>query len=395
MDIEILTEAGLSAWCERIAVPPAALPALRETAAQICADAELYAIFAAFHEQTAVRGEWQREWVSPQYDPLVTERLGERAVQFYLLAYMAALPYTWQVYQRRGISLEIFQATMLDIQFYMQDYFDLHGTWGYTVFPWLWRHLAGELFRLGRLQYMLTTFSGGVTVLRRRANQEILLLADPQQPLRADGWAWGAGLAEGAKTPPSSATWQPLFEAQADGWRGHSVSPYGWVEKNPRFLPAAEWEVALQQGDTVLDLHIPRRDPLNAQTCGASYAEALAFFARVFPERTPKALYCHTWMFSPQLQQFLPPESNVVRFQREFYLYPFAGSVNFLWNFVFGDKYPQRESAPRDTGLRRAALDWLENGGEIFDLPGLMFHTPGEWGSQPYMRAWDQLHQTK
>jgi hypothetical protein len=34
-------------------------------------------------------------------------------------------------------------------------------------------------------------------------------------------------------------------------------------------------------------------------------------------------------------------------------------------------------------------LDWLEAGGEIFDLPGVRFHPPEEWGSQPYMREWD------
>jgi hypothetical protein len=394
MDIELLSSDGLSTWCERIDIPSAALPALQETAAQIRADGELHAIFAAFYEKTALRGEWQREWAAPEVDPLVSARLGERASQFYLLAFMAALPSTWQKYQQLGISLEIFQATMLDFRYYMQDYFDLHGVWGYATFPWLWRHMTGELYRLGRLQYMLIPFSGGVTALRKRAagaqdSPEILLLADPDLPLRADGCAWNAGLSPEAKTPPGPDAWTPLFEAGPDGWRGHAVSPYGRVEKQAGFFPATDWEVILQRGDTVLDLHIPRKDPLNAHTCGASYAEALAFFARTFPERPAKALFCHTWMFSPQLQQFLPPSSNVVHFQREFYLYPYAGSPSYLWNFVFGDKYPQRENAPRDTHLRRAVLECLESGGEIFDVPGVLFHAPAEWGTQPYMRRAD------
>ena len=394
MDIEILTPEGLARWCQCIAVPPAALPALHETAAQIRADSQLLAIFAAFYEKNALRGEWNREWIAPAVDPLVSERLGERASQFYLLAFMAALPITWQAYQRLGVGIEVFQATMLDFPFYMQDYFDLHGVWGYATFPWLWRHLTCQLFRLGRLQYMLMDFPAGVTALRRRADtpeREVLLLADPEQPLRGDGSAWGAGLIDGSHLPHGPETWLPTFEASPDGWRGHAVSPYGTVAREACFYPAAEWEVILQCGDTVLDLHIPRKDALNPQTCGTSYAEALAFFARVFPERPPKALFCHTWMFSPQLQQFLPPSSNVVQFQREFYLYPLAGNPNYLWNFVFGDKYPQREraSAPRDTHLRRAVLDCLEGGGEIFDLPGLMFHPPAEWGSQPSMRRAD------
>jgi len=34
-------------------------------------------------------------------------------------------------------------------------------------------------------------------------------------------------------------------------------------------------------------------------------------------------------------------------------------------------------------------LDWLGQGKELFDLPGVCFHGPDEWGSQPYMREWD------
>ena len=101
-------------------------------------------------------------------------------------------------------------------------------------------------------------------------------------------------------------------------------------------------------------------------------------------------MYCHTWFFTPQLQTLLPPESAIVKFQREFYLYPFPGNIGFLWSFVFGEKYPDPFTAPRDTSLRRAVLDWIGQGKEIFDLPGIMFHTPEEWGTQPYMRQWDR-----
>ena len=384
MDIELLTAAGLAEWCQRIDAPAEALPALVETAAQIRAEAGLLALFSAFHEQTALRGEWRREWSPLPFDPLVTERLGERASQFYLLAYLAALPYTWASYQRRGISPQIFQDTMLDFRFYMEDYYHQHGVWGYALFSWIWRHLAGDFFRLGRLQYMLIPFSGGVTALRQRASGTVRLLADPTLRLRPDGRAWGAGQPNGSELPSGPGTWTPLFEAGPQGWRGHEVSPYGQVQAQAGFWPAAEWELLLQRGDTVLDLHIPRTAPFQSAVCGASYGEARAFFARFYPENPPKALFCHTWMFTPQLQELLPPESNLVRFQREFYLYPHPGNENFLWSFVFSEQ-TQRALAPRDTRLRRAVLDWLEAGKEIFDLPGLLFHPPAAWGSQPYM----------
>ncbi len=392
MDIELLSPERLAYWCDLIEIPDQAVAALQEIATQINADEELRSIFAAFHEKTARCGEWQREWAPLPFDTAVQAQMGERTSLFYLLAHLSALPFSWQTYQKLDISMEIFKATMLDFRFYMEDYYDLHGHWGYAQFAWIWRHLACELFRLGRMQYMLAPFEGGVTAFRYRSSQGAgpaplpspLLLADPRQPLRPDGYAWGAGQSDEEKTPEGAGSWRPTFLVTPNGWSGYPVLPDGRVQKPPVWLPATQWDIILRKGDMVLDLHIPRKDPLNAETCSASYAQAMEFFGRVFPTRPFKALYCHTWMFTPQLQQFLSPESNLVKFQREFYLYPFAGNVGFLWTFVFGEKYPDRQTAPRDTSLRRAVLDWLENGGEIFDLPGLMFHPPQEWGAQPY-----------
>jgi len=222
------------------------------------------------------------------------------------------------------------------------------------------------------------------------AGLDIVLLADPGQPLRADGHAFGAGKHSHDEEPLPAQAWKPVYEASTAGWRGHLVTPYGCVRPQAVFLPRAEWELVLQEGDTVLDVHIPRKDPLTVETCSYSFRQALEFFPRIFPERPWKAVYCHTWFFTPQLQSFLPPESSIVKFQREFYLYPFPGSVGFLWSFVFGEKYPDPATAPRDTSLRCAVLDWIGQGKEIFDLPGVMFHAPEAWGSQPYMSQWDK-----
>jgi hypothetical protein len=184
--------------------------------------------------------------------------------------------------------------------------------------------------------------------------------------------------------------WSPAFEARPDGWWGHPVSPYGCVRKEPQFLPYTEWELVLKQGEPVLDMHIPRSDPFTLEDCRDSLRQAFDFFQQQAPERPFTAAYCHTWFFTPQLQQILPPESNIVRFQREFYLYPFPGTPGFLWDYVFGEKVHSMAGAPRDTSLRRSVLDWLDSGKELFDLAGVMFHGPGEWGSQLYMSAWDR-----
>jgi hypothetical protein len=412
MDIELLISERLDIWGKRLDFPPDALDALQAVANLVRDDPDLLAIFTEFHDRTAQRGEWHREWSDLPVDERVQARLGERTSLFYLLAYMAALPSVEARYHQLGVGMDIFDDTMKDFLNYLGDFYDLHGYWGYAQFAWIWRHLTCELFRLGRLQYMLAPFHSAVTAFRRKssadgrqqkpvqspslgadgdlAGLDIVLLADPSQPLRADGYAFGAGLHLSGDDTSSAQAWKPAYEESTAGWHGHLVTPYGCVRPQVVFLPRLEWDLILQEGNTVLDLHIPRRDPLTAETCSASYRQALEFFPRVFPARPWKALYCHTWFFTPQLQSFLPPESNIVKFQREFYLYPFPGSVGFLWSFVFGEKYPDPATAPRDTSLRRAVLDWIGQDKEIFDLPGVMFHDPEAWGSQPYMNQWDQ-----
>jgi len=397
VEIEILNEERLRYWCALIDLPEAAVAELAEVARAVRADAALGAIFAEFHKKTAVRGEWNRAWSALPVDPGVEAALGARAALFYLLAYLAAIPYTEREYRRRGIDLAIMRATLGDIRTWLVHEYELSGVWTFRQFMWIWRHLACELFRLGRLQFVLEPFEWGVHAFRRRGGAEICLLANPDLPLRGDGYAFHAGRMQPGN-PYYHSTWQPpdpqtawnaIFESQAGGWRGNPVSPYGVVLKDSIFLPSADWELALQNGDTVLELHIPRKDPFNVEACRDSLRQAFQFFGTYFPERPFKAACCHTWFFTPQLQQLLPAESNIVRFQREFNLIPIPGSPAFLWSYVFSEKVDSLAAAPRDNALRRAVLDWLEKGGELFDLAGVMFHDPQAWGSQPGMRRWD------
>jgi hypothetical protein len=382
--MQILQPSTLSAWCSRIGIPQEGCAALQSTALAITKNPELHKVFAEFYTHTTVNGGWLREWASLPVDPAVQQSLGDDASRFYLLGYMAALPAAEQEYHRRGISIDVFDATMHDITFYFLEDSDIAGRWCFNHFPWIWRHLTCELFRLGRLQFMLLPFPFGVTAFRSKTGGGFLLLADPGQTLRADGSAEGAG-----GKPSQQPVWTPAFSAASGGWRGFPISPYGDAQQREVFLPADEWQVVLQKGDTVLDIHIPRGQSLQADEVRDSLSQAFAFFAAQRPDNPIRASYCHTWFFTPQLQTILAPSSSIVRFQREFYLFPFAGGPAFLWTFVFGEKYRDAAAAPRDTSLRRAVLDWSASGNELYDLPGLRFHPPGDWGSQPYMRAWD------
>lgn len=393
MDIEILSPERLQYWCRSIDLPEPAVQALEALAQRVRQEERLRGVFEAFYQGTVKAGAWHKEWSALTFDPVVVELLREQTSLFYLLAYLSALPQAWAKYQALGVGRAVFRDTFLDVRYYVCDYQELHGVWGYAHFPWIWRHFAAEIFRLGRLQYMRQPFPGGVHALRRRADGKIVLLADPEQPLRSDGHALGAGLEEGQEAD-AALGWRPVFERLSDGWRGHVVAPYGFATSAARHFAAEDWELALQPGDPVLDIHIPRSDPLTPETIAPSLRAAAEFFTRLAGQTAAgeaafKAFFCHTWFFTPQLQQLLPRASALVQFQRQFYLYPNAGGPGFLWDFVFGERFRERATAPRDTRLRRAVLEHLEQGGELFDMPGVYLHQPEDWGSAPYMSAWD------
>lgn len=380
MEIEILQEERLCYWCSRIEMPQGATDALVEVTRNIQADPDLLNIFSAFYENTTLQGGWMKEWGELPFNPLVQERLGTRASLFYLLGYLAALPKAEREYRRLGVSLDIFHDTMLDFAIWTNQAYDIRGYWNFNQFAWMALHVACKIFRLGRLQYMLGEFRGNVTAFRHRVTKSILLLGDPSTPLRGDGYAEGAG----GKPSGEEESWHAVFEATPAGWRGNRINPEGYTLREESFLLRSEWERVLKHGDTILDLHIPRGDKLTVKECRESIQAAYQFFPAIFPDRPFKGLYCHTWFFTPQFQKFLPPESNIVRFQREFYLYPHPGGPGFMWSFIFGEKYPDATTAPRDTSLRRAVLDWMAEGNELFDLPGLMLHAPDQWGTQLY-----------
>ena len=292
---------------------------------------------------------------------------------FYYLSYLSALPWTLERYHSLGIPEEIFDHTITQLPFLFLEKHDVTGRWVFVGFCWIWRLLSCDLFRLGRIQYMAIPYNRAEKVFRNNKDGSLVMLCDPDMELRADGWANGAG---GNADPEP---WKGKYEETEEYWLGNPVHRKGYVLKAPVKLKKGQWELALQQGDCVLDMHIPQDGAFTPSQCRASVAMAEEFFARYFPDVHFKGLHCHTWLFTAQLEEFLPKGSNILEFRNEFHLMPSAGNIEFLWGFVFGEGYT-RENAPRDTTLRRAVMEHIDRGGEVFDLAGVALQGSKGWG---------------
>jgi GNAT-like C-terminal domain/N-acyltransferase N-terminal domain len=135
----------------------------------------------------------------------------------------------------------------------------------------------------------------------------------------------------------------------------------------PLFWYSAEELAAMpaemQVGAPVLGVHIPTGLQLDPAGCDASFHAAAELFPGCFPDRASRIATCTSWMLDEQLAEYLPAESNIVRFQRRFNMVPGAlEPYNEIFNWVF-DRIPESvdELAPRTT-LEHAVVDHVRSG---------------------------------
>jgi hypothetical protein len=121
------------------------------------------------------------------------------------------------------------------------------------------------------------------------------------------------------------------------------------------------------RGDGAINLHIPESGPLTPEAVAASLDEARAFFPRHFPDEHYTSFTCGSWLLDPQLREYLPEDSNIVRFQSMFELEPYKepegldADVEVL-RFVFRTLSTPLDQLPRRTALQRAVIDHLKAG---------------------------------
>lgn len=296
-----------------------------------------------------------------------------------LVILLTGLEGTMNYYQSKGISEEVLIDTFRDVKLWIDHYHDKYGVWGLEQNHWLTNHFTGRLFKLGRLQYIAEKFNNPIRVFRCKKDNKVVAISEGGIVYRGDGQINGT-----CNVTDSEAGWTSFFYEDEAKIEGSPISPYGYASKETIKLNKSEWELALSKGDTVIDIHIPASGKLNRDLCKQSVLSAEEFFYSFFPEIKYKAYHCTTWLFDSQYQKILPKNSNIVQFQREFYLYPLRTSDNAVWERVFGKRLEDLASAPKDTVLRRAVIDYYEGGYRLHDAGGFILKEDLNWGQEVY-----------
>lgn len=330
-------------------------PALKATAERIAASPALLRL--AWHG-------YRRLCWAPQCSftkwPSLEASLGGDCGVFYLLLALGIAPAMRTFHRSVGIPDSVTRETCVQIRCMSENYARANnGHMGIfrRQLGWLRQYTGKFVYvRLGRLEYALQPFAGGMEVYRHRQTGRVMALVEEGQKFDAEGHM------PATAAPEVPGGWTAALRSTADAVTGHPICPGGHAVRECVTLPSTEWQRVLARGDFVLNMHIPAGGGLTSEACEESLKSAAAFFRKRFPEAAPAAVVCRSWMFSNLLEHCLPPEANLVRFLRELYLFPTPNSATAALWFIFLQDEFDPATAPRDTSLRRAVLDFLAQG---------------------------------
>jgi len=133
-----------------------------------------------------------------------------------------------------------------------------------------------------------------------------------------------------------------------------------------------EYELTTLNGVPIVSLHIPTDVDLRPEVLRPSVREGLSAFYRIFPEYVGKPVYCHSWLLSPLLKDFLPETSNILRFQALFDLEPEGVPGNDVLLWVFKNPKLPKEEYPENTSLQRKLKEFFLRGGQFLEGIGYL-----------------------
>jgi hypothetical protein len=324
--------------------------------------------------------------------PTLEQSLGDLCGTFYMLVGLAAVPHIRELHGKMGVPEDITRDTCHVLVCLSWNYDRSHpGRLGIMLpeLSWVRNHLQGRLFRIGRLEFMIGPFQGQLEAYRHRASGRVIALA-------ADGARFDErGYLPYRGAPPGNGEWVACLKRDGDRVEGSPISPWGVALQRQISLSLRAWRQELSPGQLALEFHIPEGGGMTPERCLDSMRAGLAFFAKFFPDTPVAGFHSSSWIFGPQLEEYLPGSANLVKLLQDVYLYPIPSGPREGLYYLFGSDDVDLNTAPRDTSLRRATLEYLAGGGSW--RCGGMFIMGADltrFGSCIYRSDWDATLET-
>jgi len=305
--------------------------------------------------------------------PQMEHLLGTDGYTYNLMLALAGYPAAGEIYKNLCIPEKIRNETFADLRIWCDFFKQTSGVVGITpgILSWSLLYLKGKLFQLGRLQFMPGIFRENIIVLRNMKTGNVQAFATDKISYDATGLIVNKS------------------EEKESQIIGNPISPDGYIAPPKQTISLYDWFPIVKPGDTILDIHIPASGPMTIDACANSIKQAALFFPQHWPQYTDiKCFVCRSWLFDPQLKNILSPESNIVKFQHEFYCFPVIHENSHdsaIWH-IWGDvsQYASVKDYPQDTSLQKAFVSFMLNNGRFRCGGGFFLKEDIPFGRQIY-----------
>lgn len=285
-----------------------------------------------------------------------------------------AVPEHVQHMRSRGVPEDVVRDTLKEFEACMYLHLVHDGAYAFTkrFYSWISMYIEDRLIRIGRLNYELRDFQGNVQVFTR-ADGKITMLADDVMIHRSGRFLNIRGCED-----PEGAFHAKITETEED-YTGYPVDERGLVSNKPIILRKDTWQLRLQKGDPVYEVHIPRIGPMDQESCQESYARARELLGKCYPDHKAKAFAIESWLLDQELSQILPADSNIVKFQKQYIPYPIRATGTAALFFVFphptGTDYAKLDysALPETTSLQRQVKKKFLAGAYMYEGGGIFF----------------------
>mgnify|MGYP000957579929 CR=1 FL=1 len=292
------------------------------------------------------------------YQSLTPACLPEYGTLYSFLLLLACVRPAMELLRKRGVPEEAYRD--IPYQPMKRQLEKLVRTGEQTVgdFPWDMNFYTCAIYLFDRFLFIPCPFGEDFTMYRNQNSRKVSALWRAGETFRRDGQLDGVNNVFD-KTGKFASRWEESEETIT----ANRVNPVGFVEKEPVTLLKKDWAPVLQKGDILLAVHVPSGPGYTPERLKNSMELALAFYDRYFPELPVRGFWSESWLYDPRLSLILDPQkSNIVRVQRQFYLYPIPEGDGMLRYEVFGGWKADPEKVPLITSLQKAAAAYMKSG---------------------------------
>lgn len=249
-------------------------------------------------------------------------------------------------------------------------------------FPWDLNFYTCSIFLHDRFLFIPYRFGDNFTMYRNRYTGKVLALRHAGEEFRRDGQLNGInGVYD--ETGKFTSVWQE----NDNEITANPINPMGFVERDPITISKNEWKKALEKGDILLAVHVPAGPGYTPERLKSSMILALEFYSKYFPEIQVKGFWSESWLYDSRLSLILDEEkSNIVKVQRQFYLYPIEAGDGMFRYEVFGDWKADPLTATPKTSLQKAAIEYMKTGARFNTLSMIVLKEEANLvGNMPYI----------